>query len=218
MFGSANRLEKKLREGGGKTAPAQITATKKGKVAISTGGDAAQQAASAHVNWKLTLRVTPDNEAPFEAEVKEPYPEMGGGPSVGDTIGVLYDPNDHSKLVVDHGEEGLVTQVLSHTSDRAKAQMEKVAGEPAQDLMREAISDPTAFREKMWERANQMAADARAGAAAGSATPNVLIGGVPMTVGRPDPADEIAKLADLRDRGALTDEEFQAQKKKILGT
>jgi len=70
MFGSAERLEKKLREGGGKTATAKITASKKGKMAISTGNDAAQQAASAHVNWKLTLQITPDNEAPFEGEVK----------------------------------------------------------------------------------------------------------------------------------------------------
>jgi hypothetical protein len=30
-------------------------------------------------------------------------------------------------------------------------------------------------------------------------------------------ADALTKLADLRDRGALTDEEFQAQKKKLLG-
>ena len=118
MFGSSDRLEKKLREGGGKTAPAQITAAKKGKFAISTGGDAAQQVASAHINWKLTLHVTPDNETPFDAEVKEPYPEMGGGPSVGDTIGVLYDPNDHSKLIVDHSAEGIATRAISHMSDR----------------------------------------------------------------------------------------------------
>jgi Short C-terminal domain/Domain of unknown function (DUF4429) len=30
-------------------------------------------------------------------------------------------------------------------------------------------------------------------------------------------ADEIAKLAALRDRGVLTDEEFQQQKRKLLG-
>jgi Short C-terminal domain/Phospholipase_D-nuclease N-terminal len=30
------------------------------------------------------------------------------------------------------------------------------------------------------------------------------------------PADQIAKLADLKERGAITDDEFQAQKAKIL--
>jgi hypothetical protein len=29
-------------------------------------------------------------------------------------------------------------------------------------------------------------------------------------------ADALTKLADLRDRGVLNDEEFQAQKKKLL--
>jgi len=216
MFGSAERLEKKLREGGGKTATAKITAAKKGKMAISTGNDAAQQAASAHVNWKLTLQITPDNEAPFEGEVKEPYPELSSGPSIGDAIGVLYDPNDHSKLVVDHSSEGLATTALSHVSESTQAAMAQATGESAQDMMKEAIDDPAAFREKMKERGSQMAASATAGA--GTGMPNVLIGGVPAAAAAPDPADEIAKLADLRDRGALTDAEFEAQKKKILGT
>jgi hypothetical protein len=207
MFGSAGRLEKKLRESGGKAAPAEITAAKKGMMAISTGNDAAQQAASAHVNWKLTLRVTPDSESPFEAEVKEPYPEMGGGPSVGDVIGVLYDPNDHTKLVIDHSTEGIATQALSHMSPEAQAALSSVGGESAGDLVKEALADPTAFREKM--------------RAAGSG-PIVMVGGqqisgAPVAAKPIDPADEIAKLADLRDRGALTPDEFEAQKKRVLG-
>jgi len=212
MFGSAERLEKKLRESGGKTATAEITTAKAGKMAISTGNDAAQQAASAHVNWKLTLRVTPDGESPFEAEVKAPYPEMGGGPSVADTIGVLYDPNDHTKLVVDHSTQGVATQALSHMSPTAQAALASVGGEPAEDLVKEAIADPAAFREKMRARA-------------GSGGPIVMVGGQQIS-GAPitpptapvDPADELAKLADLRDRGALTSEEFEAQKKRVLGT
>ena len=77
--GSESRQEKKLRESG-KSAPATIVEAKKGRFAISSGGDAAQQVANAHINWKLKLRVTPDGEAPFDAEVKEGYPEMGMGP------------------------------------------------------------------------------------------------------------------------------------------
>jgi hypothetical protein len=216
MFGSAERLEKKLRKSGGKAAPAEITAAKKGMMAISTGNDAAQQAASAHVNWKLTLRVTPDSESPFEAEVKEPYGEMSGGPSVGDVIGVLYDPNDHSQLVVDHSSEGIATTALSHIGDGTQAAMAQVGGESAHDMMKDAIDDPQAFRAKMRERASQMNASALA--SAGVVAPNTWVGGVPQGVAQPDPADEIAKLADLRDRGALTDAEFEAQKKKLLGT
>lgn len=205
MFESADRLEKKLRNGGGKTASAQITSAKPGRFAISSGGDAAQQVASAHVNWTLKLQVTPDGEAPFDAVVKEPYPEMGGGPSVGTTIGVLYDPNDHTKVVVDHSAVGEATMVAGQMTPTAKAAMEQAGGEPAEQLMQEAMADPAAFQQKMSERAMSQAA--------------MIMPTMNPAAARPsDPADEIAKLADLRDRGALTAAEFQAQKKKILGT
>ena len=39
---------------------------------------------------------------------------------------------------------------------------------------------------------------------------------VQETAGSPGPADELAKLADLRDRGVITAEEFDRQKAKIL--
>jgi Short C-terminal domain len=37
-------------------------------------------------------------------------------------------------------------------------------------------------------------------------------------VAKPDPADQLSKLADLHERGVLNDEEFAAQKAKILGS
>ncbi|MTV24873.1 SHOCT domain-containing protein [Nitriliruptoraceae bacterium ZYF776] len=36
------------------------------------------------------------------------------------------------------------------------------------------------------------------------------------TAGRPSTADELGKLARLRDEGVLTDEEFRAQKSRLL--
>lgn len=53
--------------------------------------------------------------------------------------------------------------------------------------------------------ADMQAAAAQAAAGAGA-------------VAAPDPTDKLAKLADLHDRGVLTDEEFAAQKAKILGS
>src|SRR5579859_6118431 len=82
LFGSTDRLEKQLRGGGGKVAVAHIVDAKKGRFALSSGGDAAQQVASAHINWTLTLQVAPDGEPPFDVVVKEPYPEMSSGPTV----------------------------------------------------------------------------------------------------------------------------------------
>ncbi len=61
------------------------------------------------------------------------------------------------------------------------------------------------------------------------AGPNVMIGGVslqdmmaqaaggtPAAAAAPDPMERLGKLADLHERGVLTDEEFAAQKAKIL--
>jgi uncharacterized membrane protein YdbT with pleckstrin-like domain len=39
----------------------------------------------------------------------------------------------------------------------------------------------------------------------------------PVVPGAPSTTTELQRLADLRERGVLTEEEFQAQKKKILG-
>ena len=39
---------------------------------------------------------------------------------------------------------------------------------------------------------------------------------VQEAAGASDPADQVAKLADLRDRGVITEAEFQAEKAKVL--
>ena len=49
---------------------------------------------------------------------------------------------------------------------------------------------------------------------------DVEVGTEPATApgaASPSPADELAKLAELRNQGVLTDAEFEAQKQKILG-
>jgi hypothetical protein len=51
---------------------------------------------------------------------------------------------------------------------------------------------------------------------------NIMIGGQSLSDmmaqagGQPDPTEQLSKLADLRDRGVLSDDEFEAQKSKIL--
>jgi hypothetical protein len=39
----------------------------------------------------------------------------------------------------------------------------------------------------------------------------------PPAAAAPDPIEQLTKLAALKDSGALTEEEFEAQKAKILG-
>lgn len=52
----------------------------------------------------------------------------------------------------------------------------------------------------------------RAGGGTATATP-----AAPAPASEPDAADQIRKLADLRDQGILTEEEFSAKKQQILG-
>jgi hypothetical protein len=64
-----------------------------------------------------------------------------------------------------------------------------------------------------------MVAQAQAGMAAAGISPGAVPGmpGTPAPAAQPDPVEQLSKLADLRDRGVLSDEEFEAQKAKILG-
>jgi Short C-terminal domain len=61
---------------------------------------------------------------------------------------------------------------------------------------------------KQAAQAQQAAAEAPAPATAPPPAPEA---------GAPDPIEQLTQLAALRDSGALTEEEFEAQKAKILG-
>ena len=81
----------------------------------------------------------------------------------------------------------------------------------------EPTDDPEKIRELIKARQEQIKA-----IMGGS---NVIVGGQPLQAGAAPSAaagaeataDALTKLADLRDRGVLTNDEFEAQKKKLLG-
>jgi hypothetical protein len=182
MFRRSKRLEKKLREHG-RQAPAEVLEAEGTGVGITRGNPAFLQ--NTQLVWKLKLRVKPADEPPFETETKTRFPQLAG-PHPGATLNVLYDPDDHSKVVVDSSPEGAAEALL---------------GESMGELVREAVADPAGFREQMQDRANQIAAAFGAPGATHS-----------------DPVDQLERLADLKERGALTQEEFEAEKRRILGT
>ncbi|MDQ6816046.1 MAG: SHOCT domain-containing protein [Actinomycetota bacterium] len=87
------------------------------------------------------------------------------------------------------------------------------------ELLGEVLTDPQGFRERAKIQAAQIRAQAQV---TGNSTVVMFSsGGITPLAGQPAPeqrdvADMLAKLAALRDRGALTEEEFQAQKKRLL--
>jgi Short C-terminal domain len=178
MFGNNRSLEKRLRQGGGKAAKAMLIDAKKGHWVSSSGGSQAQLAASATVNWTLTLRVTPDDEPPFEATVKERF-RVGSRPISG-PYNVLYDPQDHSKVVITHAQPMSEAERM----ERQRRLLEKAA-----------------------------AARQQGQAASASPSDGTL---APASHPAASVADELGKLAALRDRGVLTEAEFETQKGKLL--
>lgn len=97
-----------------------------------------------------------------------------------------------------------------YVSDAGAQSMDPVGSPPASMQQQARVapqSQPVGVAAQPVGTVAQPAAQAAATEAAAPAeTNNALI------------ADELAKLAGLRDRGILTDEEFTAQKAKLLGT
>jgi hypothetical protein len=100
MLYKHGRLEKKLREDG-RTAPAEILSIR----TEGSGGSAKGQWSEDDDltgNWslcRLQLRVMPPSEASFEVSVRT---RLNTLKFKGDTVPVLYDPDDHDKVVVDY--------------------------------------------------------------------------------------------------------------------
>ena len=204
MFGRDGRLAERLRASG-RRAPAEVLEADGGRVGVTHGNPVFVE--NTEMVWKLKLMVRPDGEEAFEAEVKARFPQLGA-PRKGVVLSVLYDPDDHSKVVVDQSREGAAeTAINTALSRNASLAANPELGGALPDLMREAVADPAAFRARMQEQA-------RAG---GNPLGPRVPGFEQPASARPDPVDQLAKLADLRDRGALSADEFEAQKRRILG-
>lgn len=269
MLGHHPKLRHEL-EKKGRRAFAKLLEAKKTHYDESFGTTPAQEAENTRVLWKLALHVEPDGEEGFDANVEEFF---GWNATLEPSerhfqFVVLYDPSDHTKVVIDHSAEGsrmLSVELFKERSDaqvsgmrergqgfwadrvqaaqdsmveyigtdRSKlsadqredalhAQQQKVreimVGDSAQraEQIRAIQSDPSIPPEQKVAKIKELMAGM------GIAAPNVVMGGQPAAAGpASDPAataDALTKLADLRDRGVLTDAEFQAQKNKLLGT
>ena len=125
---------------------------------------------------------------------------------------VLYDPKDHSRVELDHQPVSTAdTAIDAITGARPDLAGAQVMGMPMTDMIRQAIADPNAFRAEMMQRGTEMQQQAMA--AMQAAKPSAQVRGP-----RPnDPVDRLERLAALKDRGLITDDEFEQQKRRILG-
>lgn len=221
MFGHEKRQERDLKERGAR-AWATILETKKGRTTSGGVNVTIGQVGSFTIRREFRVRVEPDGEPPFETWIKQNFNDAHGPhvPEDGWSITVIYDPSDRASAIMDL--DGLMvepgfdraTAVAVREKSRARRAARAAAppGEHASQVgeLRAVALDQTLSPEEKRARMMELSAS--------------LTGRPPPAVPPPRPApavdavEALTKLADLRDRGALTDAEFEAQKAKILGS
>jgi Short C-terminal domain len=190
MLGKPSKRLKKQLEENGKRANATVVEIAEKGMAVTRGAEGV--IGNTELALKTHLRVQPDDEPEFEVKKRFSFPQLAV-PSAGQTVPVIYDPNDHDKIIVDYSPEAQQNAAF------------QAAG-----------VDPNQIGQLM-EQAQQLRA--QAGQVQGM-SPGVgqMPGMAPQApAGQPDPVSQLEKLAKLKESGALTDAEFEAEKQKILG-
>jgi hypothetical protein len=197
VFGHKKGLANTLMGEGGTVAWATVLEGKeKWQTATGRGFDWNNSKVTDHM--RLKLRVEPEGETAFEADFKQAF--SGRVPFTGWQCKVVYDPRDRTRIAV----------------------IEDSIAPPG--VTREQAERSAAHRHEMMDALNsghlaEYIEQQKAKALSGQLGGTVIVDGKLVSGGsqpQPSVVDQLAKLADLRDRGALTDAEFQAQKAKLL--
>jgi hypothetical protein len=134
--------------------------------------------------------------------------------SVGDVLTVRYDPDDHTKLeLVDESFKEQRATRETHTKEKlARAEQQLTPGASSA-----AGPDPRIDVTRLSIRLAQRKGDTAEAARLTTVLQQLESGTfVAPASGTADPLDRIQKLAELHSSGALTDEEFAAQKARLL--
>jgi len=216
-FKNNAKFERQLTRQGGVVAWATITDVKK-EWATSVGTLDRVDDATDHL--KISVRVEPDGGEPFDATFHQGFSLLQ--PSRGWQCKVIFDPKDPSRIAV------LEDSITPPGADRARA-------DSAAQIRGEAMA--AAASGNIAEFVETLQARAMRGELGGTPVMSPAgLGGMPgvdpkllaqamaqaqawsqrAPASTPSVADQLAKLAELRDRGVITDEEFAAQKAKLL--
>jgi len=198
MMFKHSHLEKKLRDHG-RSAPAEI-------LSIKTEGSAGTQnpfkAWSADdddltTSWflsRLELRVMPPGEPAFEKTV---HSRLNTLKSKGDTVPVLYDPDDHDKVVVDYQADAQTEM------DRLDAQ--RRAMKPSPEDVR-PNTDVGSLDPELQQLMDLEEEERRTGGQPGAQASG----------GSQARLDQLQQLAYMHEQGILTDAEVADEKARIL--
>jgi hypothetical protein len=206
MLGQPGHFKRKHLEEHGHPAWGTVLEIAHKGMSVTSGGG--QLVSDTEVVYKTKLRVEPERGEPsFEWAGRLRYGQMSV-PPVGFRVRVKFDPDDHEDLMIDHSQ-GLTLSPQPDAVDTSAdvsgggADLGSILG-MVQQARQESGGDRTAMAEQLMRQLG------------GNATVVVggqVAGGVPTQV---DPVAQLEKLADLRDRGVLTPEDVDTQKKKKL--
>lgn len=187
MFGNKKRQIQKLSEDGGVEAWGTVLSSQELSRSGGSTGPNPYQPQDDTFHQKVTVKVEPEGEPAFEVTFKQAFPDLVFPNSA---VKVIYDPNDHSKIAVLDG------QVFrwGRPGEEHQQVVFKIDGEGV-SIDGKQVLDPGSLSGQVRQGLER-------------------IGAAPAAA---DPVDQLSKLADLHDRGALTDEEFAAEKAKLLG-
>jgi hypothetical protein len=185
----SKRLKKQLEENGRRANATVVEIAEKG-MAVTRGAEGV--IGNTELLLKAHLRVQPDDEPEFEVTKRFSFPQLAV-PSAGQTIPVLYDSQDHDKIMVDYSPDAQQGAALS------------AAG-----------IDPNSLGQLM-SQAQQV--QAQAAQMQGGMPGFGQVPGMAPQAAQPqaDPVEQLEKLAALKEKGALTEAEFEAEKAKVLG-
>jgi hypothetical protein len=212
MLGKLSRRTRKKLEEHGKRAPAVVLEIAERGMSVTSGP--AGLVSSTELALKTKLRVEPADEMPFEVEERFRYPQLAV-PSVGTRLAVVYDPSDHDKVMIDRSLAGAAVQFGGATGMQGtdlQSLLSKV--EEAQSQTQDPQELARILQQQLGTNVTVSQQDS-SGATFGA--PTAGFGGAASAAPEEDPVDKLTKLAELREKGMLTDAEFESQKARILG-
>jgi hypothetical protein len=172
---------------------------------------------------KVQVRVAPDGQPEFDSEIR-----VWGGDvqriQSGRQTYVLYDPEDPKHCDIDR--ERLTKEFGPAPNGKHRVDIPLKGTQEEAEYRRGARA---ARRDKLVARRAELGLDPVQVRNKAPNGPEVTLGGTSLeemmarvaqaggNAATPGPEERLGKLADLHDRGVLTDEEFAAQKAKNLG-
>lgn len=201
MFGNKDRLVEQLGEEGGVVSWATVLDAKT-RWTSGTNYENGPYTVGNRQHMTVKLRVEPENEPPFEVKLKQTFARKVAEEF---RAQVIYDPADHSRIAV--LEDKIVAPWMTpEQAERSQEHRRRVREASEQGrtaaYLQEDIAAKIAAAQKLAEEA----------------TGKLIVNGQMLgaNAGPPDVTEQLTKLADLRDRGALTEAEFEAEKAKLL--